>query len=169
MKVEGYINCRELSCNKRCQVWIACTVASSSCKERRVQCRNSRPVRPCIQTVPKRLQLKTKTENNRMPSQDQLHQLMLVMKSKENVGPSLLYSRKRISSVFQIKTSQHAIYCVRTVVPGTCVKKTQHRYFWGQNTKWLGGWWGSCEGEVGEVRWAGVRWGREAGYWEGGR
>lgn len=58
-----------------------------------------------------------------MPSQDQLHRLMLVMKSKENVGPSLLYSRKRISSVFQIKTSQHAIYCVRTVVPGTCVKE----------------------------------------------
>lgn len=68
-----------------------------------------------------------------MPSQDKQHQLMLVMKSKENVGPSLLYSRKRMSSVFQIKTCQHAIYGVRVVVPETCVKKIQHRCFWGQN------------------------------------
>ena len=60
MGVEGYINCRELSCNKMCQVGIACTVDSSSCKERRVQCRNSRPVRPCVRTVPKRPQIKTK-------------------------------------------------------------------------------------------------------------
>ena len=71
-----------------------------------------------------------------MPSQDKRYQLMLVMKSKvKNVGPSLLYSRKRMSSVFQIKTSARHLRCVGIVVPGTCVKKMQHRCFWGQKQK----------------------------------
>lgn len=60
---------------------------------------------------------------------------MLVMKSNYNVGPSLLYSRKRMSSVHQIKEKQHAVYGVRVVVPGTCVKKIQHRCFQGTKQK----------------------------------
>lgn len=86
---------------------------------------------------PRRLQLKnTRRENkkkrNRMPSEDKRHRLMLVMKSKENVSPSLLYPHKRMSSVFQIKkeSASYLQYGVRIDVPGICVKKIQHIHWW---------------------------------------
>lgn len=77
---------------------------------------------------------KAETQNkerkwNRMPSQDKQYQLMLVMKSKKNVGPALLYWQAYQQCVPNKKTSQNATYSFRAVVPGKYVKKIQHRAF----------------------------------------
>lgn len=48
---------------------------------------------------------KRKLKKKKKKKLGKLRWLMLVMKSKENVGPSLLYSRKRISSVCQTKAN----------------------------------------------------------------
>lgn len=63
---------------------------------------------------------------------------MLVMTLKENVGPSLLYSHKRISSVCQIKASTlSAVSLGRSCLEHVEPKESTSAF--GDNRKWLGG------------------------------
>lgn len=116
---------------------------------------------------------KAETQNkerkwNRMPSQDKQYQLMLVMKSKKNVGPALLYWQAYQQCVPNENKSEHYLQCQGCRAWKICKENTASS-FWGQNRKWLGGWRDNREGEVGEVGFGWVRRGRGAGCWEDGR
>lgn len=68
-------------------------------------------------------------KRNRMPSQDKQYQLMLVMKSKKNVGPALLYWQAYQQCAPNENKLEGYAYSVRAVVPGKYVKKIRHRAF----------------------------------------